>query len=692
MTGKVLGQFFTLPLVKDLMVKLVNPSVNEDGTVETLFDPAMGTAGFLMSSICHIQKQAELKGIDLDWKFITEQGFGGREAEPSTFQLAKSNLLISSGHLFSTIEQGDSIRDPITNKYDIVLANPPFGIKGLDYQEITSHLRNEYMPIESKSAVPLFLQVCISILKVGGRCAMVMPDGQELFGKSKGLIALREYLMKTCDLKEIYFFPPGVFTNTSIKTCVVYFHKKKEGKDIVKIGGNKTRTYKFSATHQTKKVKFYDYNPYEKVKNLLVEVDVNRLAENGYSLNYAEYLEEEEEKEENEGVEWKTLGEIFDFKTSNLAVGKCSQSGEYMFVSSSDINTHNQYTLEGDNIFVLKVFDGAKNKSYKTKFKYYSGKCSYSNLLYHMKPKITIIPKFFYYILANDIDNISVKYQKGSCNKSLNLDLFQKYKIPIPSLSIQQATIEKLDFLYERDIEGTKRKIEELKLKRDMIVENATIGVELKTLGEVCEINPESMKKNEWDTINYIDISSVGSGSIIEIKEILDNFPSRAKRKIKAGDTIYSTVRPNLCTYAYIERDIERGIVSTGFAVIRPKGNLIGKFISYIISQPYISDFLSKKATGAQYPAVSTDIIKSITIPIPPLAIQQATVEQCERLERLISSLEQEIKNSKELAKVVLEKSVFGSKPISEENSQVQIVFEDEQDNIIIVEDSDEDD
>ena len=77
--------------------------------------------------------------INLDWKFISEEGLGGIEAEPDTFQLAKSNMLISTGQLFNNIHLGDSIRNTIEGKYDIVLANPPYGIKGLNYLEIEIH-------------------------------------------------------------------------------------------------------------------------------------------------------------------------------------------------------------------------------------------------------------------------------------------------------------------------------------------------------------------------------------------------------------------------------------------------------------------------------------------------------------------------------------------------------------------------
>jgi len=87
---------------------------------------------------------------------------------------------------------------------------------------------------KTDNAVSLFIQAIIYMLKINGKCAVVLPDGQDLFSKSNNtLVAIREYLLKTCDLKEIIYLPSGIFTYTSIKTCVFYFVKKREGKDVL---------------------------------------------------------------------------------------------------------------------------------------------------------------------------------------------------------------------------------------------------------------------------------------------------------------------------------------------------------------------------------------------------------------------------------------------------------------------------
>jgi type I restriction-modification system DNA methylase subunit/restriction endonuclease S subunit len=664
MVGKTFGQFFTQPLVKKMMVKLIDPQIHPDGKIDTCGDPTMGTGGFLITYLQYILEKAKSKNITPDWNFIKTEGLYGKELDEDTYQLAVSNMLISSGHIFDDLENGDSIRVPITRKFDNILANPPFGIKGLKYDDFQSSLKFEYIPIKSDNAVSLFIQAIIYMLKINGKCAVVLPDGQDLFSKSNTtLVAVREYLMKTCDLKEIIYLPSGIFTYTSIKTCVFYFIKKREGTEVLetKIKVSKTqketgRDYKFSKIFQTTKVKFYDCNPYEDVKNLLVEVPIETIASNSYSLNYAEYMKDETEEKYEEDVVVKSIKELFKFNTGSLQAMKCDESNHYPVISSSDIHTHSLFELDGENIFILKIFDGSAGKTYSTKIKYFSGKCNFTSLLYHMKPinKDILNIKFIYYYLSNNIDYISKKYQKGSCNKSLDLDLFLNYKIPIPSLERQQEIVKYLDFIYEKSNKTSNEKIAELKKLNEFCFNNQKNNGEnvVKELGEISIINPENMKSGQYTEINYIDIASVKGGQILELQKLTNDFPSRAKRIVNKGDILYSSVRPNLKGYVYISDDIQNGVASTGFADIRVKepNTILSKYLYYIMTSDYISDYLISKAKGAQYPAVSFDEFETIKIPIPSLNKQKEIVEYCEYNDTLIKQLEKEIENNKKQA------------------------------------------
>jgi type I restriction-modification system DNA methylase subunit/restriction endonuclease S subunit len=664
MTGKVLGQFFTQPLVKKMMVRLINPQINDDGTIESCCDPTMGTGGFLIEYIRVIQEKARLRNITIDWDFIKTDGLYGKELEPDTYQLAVSNMLISTGHMFEKLDRGDSIREPIERKFDNILANPPFGIKGLKYDDFQSSLKLEYVPIKSDNAVSLFIQAIIYMLNIGGKCAVVLPDGQDLFSKSNTtLVAVREYLMKTCDLKEIYYLPSGIFTNTTIKTCVFYFVKKREGTDVLEVKTNVSKTqketgrdYRFSKTHQTTKVAFYDYNPYEGegVKNLLVEVPIDKIMSNSYSLNYAEYIKDDAEEEEYEdGIVVKTLGEVCkDISTSKNIPSSDRIDGIFRFFTCSrEETTHNEHHYDGTFIIHGSRGSTIKESIFMTNNEKFA--IGTSMFISEVKNRNECVSKYIYYYLRLN-KSIFNKYINGTAIPMISKSNYYDIKIPIPSLERQKEIVKYLDFVYEKSIKTSNEKIAELKQLNEFCLNNQKRFGEnvVKELGDISLINPENIKSGQYTEINYIDIASVKGGQILELQKLTNDFPSRAKRIVKKGDILYSSVRPNLKGYVYISDDIQNSIASTGFANIRVKESniILSKYLYYIMTCDFITDELISKAKGAQYPVVSFDEFETLKIPIPSLELQKEIVLYCEFNDMLIQQLEKEIENNKKQA------------------------------------------
>jgi type I restriction enzyme M protein len=635
-----LGQFFTPPQIKKMMVKLIDPQIKDDGTIEKIFDPAMGTGGFLITSVRHLIQKSKAKNINLNWNFVSKEGLGGREAEPDTYQLAVSNMMISTGHMFDVLEKGDSIRNPITNKYDIILANPPFGIKGLEYMEITNKLRNDYLPIKSNSAVPLFLQAIIYMLKVSGRCAVVLPDGQDLFSKTnKTLVSVREYLMKTCDLKEIIYLPSGVFTHTTIKTCVFYFVKKREGSDVLetKIKVSKTqketsRDYKFSKTIQTKSVKFYDYNPYEDIKNLLVEVPIDKIVSNSYSLNYAEYMKDEnEEIQYEEGVVVKSLGEICDINQGKSLTKTEMIDGIYDVIGGGKIiGKHNQKNKQGNEFTLTRV--GDININYIDK-PYYLTDNGFS-----LKSKQeNIITKYIYYLLSHNNDYLINLYQ-GTAQKVISKTNLKSIKIPIPPLERQKEIVEYLDFIYENANKTSNEKINELKKLNEYCLKNQKIFGEnvVKTLGDVCKFDygTRIVRKNNIEGI----YSVYGSGKATFTTETFN----REGFNILIGRFALSLECVRLIN--------EKIFLNDSGLSIKPKTDiLLHKYIGYYLL--YNQSIIYNCARGTAQKNLEIDKFKSIKIPIPSLEHQKEIVEYCEFNDNLIKQLEQEIENNKNLAK-----------------------------------------
>jgi type I restriction-modification system DNA methylase subunit/restriction endonuclease S subunit len=644
MTGKVLGQFFTQPLIKNMMVKLIDPQIYPDGTMETCGDPTMGTGGFLITYLKHILEQAKRKDINLDWNFIKTTGLYGKEIEPDTYQLAVSNMLISSGHMFENLERGDSIRDPITKKFDNILANPPFGIKGLIYDEIKSSLRDEYIPIKSDNAVSLFIQAIIYMLKINGKCAVVIPDGQDLFSKTNNtLVRIREFLMKTCDLKEVIYLPSGIFNKTSIKTCVFYFIKKKYGSEVleVKINDSKNkkednREYKFSKTHQTNKVKFFDYNPYEEIKNLLIEVPIDRIVRNSYSLNYAEYLKDDTQEEQYEdGIVVKTLGEVCEFQNGSQLDKKDIVEGNIPIFGGGVkiVGFHNSHNRNGNETIICGtgVYSGYVNHNY--------GKPFWASQCFTMKSKnINImIDKYLYYYSKIILESCFMSNQKGTAIPFIRYPQVIGVKIPIPSPERQQEIVKYLDFIYEKANKTSYEKIAELKQLNEFCLNNQKIFGEnvVKTLGEVCSINYGTR--------------------IVKSKNIEGEYPVYGSGRAMFSTNTYNREGYNILIGRFalslecVRIINDKIFLNDSGLSVKPKiDNLLHKYIGYYLL--HNKNIIYNCARGTAQQNLEIDIFKSIKIHIPSVERQKEIVEYCEYNDTLIKQLEGEIENNKKQA------------------------------------------
>ncbi|WP_432199366.1 restriction endonuclease subunit S [Anoxybacillus gonensis] len=169
-------------------------------------------------------------------------------------------------------------------------------------------------------------------------------------------------------------------------------------------------------------------------------------------------------------------------------------------------------------------------------------------------------------------------------------------------------------------------------------------------LGEVVQINPESLTKDyPFNVIDYIDISSVGTGELRETTQYpISEAPSRAKRLVRAGDTILSTVRPNRRSFLYLKKPKENQVVSTGFAVLRATEKINSRYLYYLISDQKFTDYLVSQEQGAAYPAVSIDSIKNAIVLLPDLETQ-------EKIASILGSIDDKIELNIEMNKTLEE-------------------------------------
>ena len=216
-----LGAFRTPKQIRDLMVNLMQPTVDM-----RICDPACGTAGFLISCAEYIREHYERTMSEEQWQHYRSALFTGYDTDATMCRLSCMNLML---HSVSNpkIEKRDSVSKDYQEEgeYHLILANPPF--KGtLNKENISDKLKG--ITNTTKSEL-LFVGLFIEMLKVGGRCACIVPDGV-LFGSSKAHKSLRQELVEHQFLEAVISLPSGVFKPyAGVSTAILIFTKTNAG-------------------------------------------------------------------------------------------------------------------------------------------------------------------------------------------------------------------------------------------------------------------------------------------------------------------------------------------------------------------------------------------------------------------------------------------------------------------------------
>lgn len=217
------GQFRTPRHIIRMMVEMTDPQPNE-----TICDPACGTSGFLVISGEYLKENYK-KEVLLDKKnrdhFMNDM-FYGFDTDGTMLRIGAMNMM-THGIENPCIEYRDSLSDQNSDrdKYSLILANPPF--KGsLDAEIVSTDLLKV---CKTKKTELLFLALFIRMLKIGGRCACIVPDGV-LFGSSNAHKAIRKEIVENQKLEAVISMPSGVFKPyAGVSTGILIFTKTNHG-------------------------------------------------------------------------------------------------------------------------------------------------------------------------------------------------------------------------------------------------------------------------------------------------------------------------------------------------------------------------------------------------------------------------------------------------------------------------------
>ncbi|MBN1969078.1 MAG: SAM-dependent DNA methyltransferase [Candidatus Delongbacteria bacterium] len=228
------GQYFTPRVLIKAMVECVRPKPGK-----TIADPACGTGGFFLAAYDFLSDRTNYQ-LDKDEKeFLKYKTFRGNEIVPNTARLALMNLFLHNiGDLNSEppIKRNDSLIADNGERFDYVLANPPFGKKssmtitkddGSVAKDALTYSRQDFWTTTSNKQLN-FVQHIRTMLKIDGRAAVVVPDNV-LFEGGAGE-TVRKRLLETCDLHTILRLPTGIFYANGVKANVIFFDNKPASK------------------------------------------------------------------------------------------------------------------------------------------------------------------------------------------------------------------------------------------------------------------------------------------------------------------------------------------------------------------------------------------------------------------------------------------------------------------------------
>ena len=219
--GRNGGEYYTPRPLITTIVKVVAPEIGN-----TIYDGAVGSAGFLCEAFSYLQNSKKLTTTDVE--ILQKRTFYGKEKKSLAYIIGTMNMIfhgIEAPNIVHANTLAENLADiQEKDRFDIILANPPFG--GKERAEVQQNF-----PIKTGETASLFLQHFIKILKAGGKAAVVIKN-TFLSNTDNASVALRKQLLESCNLHTVLDLPGGTFTGAGVKTVVLFFEKGSATKKV----------------------------------------------------------------------------------------------------------------------------------------------------------------------------------------------------------------------------------------------------------------------------------------------------------------------------------------------------------------------------------------------------------------------------------------------------------------------------
>ena len=644
------GQFRTPRHIIKFIVEAVNPTKND-----TVLDPAVGTAGFLIAAYNHVKAQHDGRGDQgnaNDEKRLTadeleklHHNYRGFDIDPTMVRTASVNLYLH-GFTSPDIRNHDSLssEDYWNDKYDVVLANPPFMTpKG----GIQPHKK---FSISANRAEVLFVDYIASHLKPNGRAGVIVPEGI-IFQSGKAYKELRKHLIENY-LYAVVSLPSGVFMPyTGVKTSILLFDRRlaRERDEVIFIDITHTG---ISLGATGKKIDENNLPEAQKVINKFkagAEIIASDLAftvpkdeirsSATYDFRQTLYRKTEAMDSTLKFISLKEITEVTKGRSSSTK----TQPGEYELVlTAKDRKTADHFDIVGDGVAVPLISSLGHGKAEVKRIHRVRGKFALANLLCFIQPKDVCVldPNFLYYVL--DAAKIKLaKLMSGAANVSMNIMDVGEFKIPLPPIEVQREIVAELDG-YQKIVDAAKTIV---KSHRPVI--NMHSDWPLKTILQVADMNPQKSEIKGLD--GNTKVSFVPMAQLSETTSDFTEQEARALKDVfkgytyfKNGDVLLAKVTPCFENgKSGIAKNLSNGIGfgSSEFYVLRPKDGILPEIIYYFISnRDFIKRGVSYMTGTGGLQRLTKEYVLNTTVPVPPIETQREIVTELKAEQELVDA------------------------------------------------------
>jgi len=637
-TKNDLGEYFTPRHIIKVMIKLLNPKIGE-----RIYDPFCGTGGMLIEAFKHISHN--MAHTPDNWKQLREKTLFGNEIT-TTSRITKMNMiLIGDGH--TGIQQKDSLKNPVENKYDVVVTNMP-------YSQKTEY--GSYYDLPSTNGDSICIQHCIKAIdkaSENGRVAIIVPEG---FLFRKDLQKTREYLFDRCIIKSVISLPQGVFLPyAGVKTNILYCTNVKQKKKQDKLWYFDVKNDGYSLDSQRRKLegktdlqKFLEYrnvdaqNHRDILKIGFSQISMEEIEKNDLVLSgnrYKRFIN-------IDSTAWKVVklsevteiymgqspeGQYYNEKKEGLPFyqGKTDFGNKYLKEPSKWTTQTIKESIKNDILMSVRAPVGPTNLAP-------FNLCIGRGLCAIRSNEDNLNYLFLFYCLRYIEKNIA-SLATGSTFKAIRKEDVENIKIPLPPIKFQNEIVEEVDS-YQNIIDGAKQIVNSYKPSFEIDSEWETYKI-----GELCNLmtggTPRTTEKKYY---NNGDIRWLVSGDIHK-GEIFDCEGRITKDGLENSNAKYLPI--NSVLIALNGQGKTRGTVALlrtkatcnqSIVSINPKDNniLIPEFLYYQLKERYQE---IRNITGdKQRSGLNMPIIRNIKIYIPSVEKQKEIVEKIKTEENLI--------------------------------------------------------